>query len=105
NLTTGAAFSPLHLHGTTDYVTVKKVRKAYLADGMRPIGFSNREWVSSDLALRWQGEQFAPRASVFPAPFGDINTPAVIQTGTTLYMYPADTGVVGESPVDVVLDV
>lgn len=107
SLTSGAVFSPAHLHGTTNYVTVKKIRRTYLTgnnQGMRPINYSNKEWISADLARRWQGEQFS-RANVFPAPFGDIDTPAVIQTGPHLYLYPADENVFGSSPVAIIMDV
>jgi hypothetical protein len=104
SLTSGVLFSPAHLHGTTDYVTVKKIVRTYLGSGMRPINFSNREWVSSDLALRWQGVGFSRNVSV-PSLNSNIDTPAVIQMGPHLYMYPSDENVVGQSPVDVVMDV
>ncbi len=107
SLTSGVLFSPAHLHGTTDYVTIKKIVRTYLAGesgGMRPINYSNREWVSNDLMFRWQGTQFS-RQTVQPAPFGNIDTPAVIQMGPHLYMYPADPDVVGQSPVSIVMDV
>jgi hypothetical protein len=107
SLTQGAFFSPALIHGTSNYVTVKKVRRAYFNDGtgvLRPINFINREGVSSDLDLRWRGEEFS-RARAYPQPFSGYDTPSIVQTGITLYMYPTDTNVVGNSPVEVVLDV
>lgn len=107
SLTSGVIFSPAFLHGTSNYVTIKKIRRAYIASpdqGIRPIGFTNQEYVSNDLALRWQGTEWS-RGRAFPAPFDFVDTPTLVQSGQHVYLYPADQNVFGASPVSMMLDV
>lgn len=107
SLTSGAPVSPLYLHGTTDYVTVKKILRAYLSDnngGIRPVKFSNRNTQASDVEERWNGIPFDGRD--YSPVYGFYTTPWLVQQGQQLMLYPQNNDIFGgNDTVDMTLDV
>lgn len=109
SLSTGAPVSPHYLHGTTDYVTVKKVLKAFISDsqgGIRPIKFTSRDTQASDSAERWAGVAvpWAPNQRDLPT-YPAFSEPWLVQLGTNLMLYPASADVFSTDPVPLFLDV
>lgn len=106
SLTAGAVVSPLYLTGTTDYVTVKKVLRAYISDsngGIRPIKFTNRNSQASDVEQRWNGVPFDGRD--YSPVYGFHTTPWLVQQGQQLMLFPNTNEIFGGSPVSLTLDV
>lgn len=109
DLSSGAVFSPAFLHGTTEYVTVKKILNVGFATsngGVRPIGFVNRKTQVSNAEKNWKNHPFSGLSRYPDANALNIDTiPYLTQIGNRVYMVPSDPLVVGQSPVNCVLDV
>ncbi len=109
SIANGVPISPLYLHGTTTYVTVKKVLRAFVADGfggVRPIKYVSRSYVIDDVKQRWDGIplSFAPSIRDMPnyPTFYEIY---LCQIGQTLMVYPTSRVIVPADPLPVFLDV
>ncbi len=100
NLTAGARLSPAVLKGTNNYVTVKKVLRAWL--GYVPIDFTTQADRAADHGRYWDGVDFS-RGRLY----NDLPNarPYVSQSGPNIYLFPANTSIVGSSPITLELDV
>jgi hypothetical protein len=109
DLTNGVPISPLPLHGTTSQVTVKKVLRAFIADGfggVRPIKFVSREWQVADAAQRWNGVPYpwAPVQRDMPQ-YPTFYEVYLTQQANILMLYPSAKVVVPQNPAPIFLDV
>jgi hypothetical protein len=109
DLTNGVPISPLPLHTTSTLVTVKKVLRAFIADGfggVRPIKFVSRDWQVADSAQRWNGVPYpwAPAQRDMPQ-YPTFYEVYLTQQADLLMLYPSAQVVVPQNPMLVVLDV
>lgn len=109
DLTNGVPISPLPLHGTGTLVTVKKVLRAYIADGyggVRPIKFVSRDWQVADAAQRWNGVPYpwAPVQRDMPS-YPTFYEVYLTQQANILLLYPNSQVVTPQNPLPLVLDV
>ena len=112
DLFSGVPISPLQIHGTTgpaNLVTVKKVLRAYIADGfggVRPIKFVSRDWQYADAGQRWNGVPYpwAPVQRDMPS-YPTFYEIYLTQQADTLMMYPNARVVVPQNPLPLFLDV
>src|SRR5438477_3475560 len=109
SIANGVEISPLYLHGTTNYVTVKKVLRAFIADGfggVRPIKYVSRDFVIDDVRQRWDGIpiSFAPTIRDMPN-YPTFYEVYLCQLGTKLMVYPTSRVIVPVDPMPVFLDV
>jgi hypothetical protein len=111
DLDSGVPISPLPIHNGGDgvLVTVKKVLRAYIADGyggVRPIKFVSRDWQYADTGQRWNGVPYpwAPVQRDMPSypTFFEIY---LVQQANQLIIYPSAKVVVPQNPLPVFLDV
>jgi hypothetical protein len=109
DLQNGVPISPLILHGTLTFVTVKKVLRAYIADGyggVRPMKFVSRDWQYADAGQRWDGVPFpwAPNRRDTPS-YPTFYEVYLTQQANILMVYPNAQVVVPQNPLPVFLDV
>lgn len=109
DLTNGVPISPLLLHGTLTLVTVKKVLRAYIADGyggVRPMKFVSRDWQYSDAGQRWDGVPYpwAPNQRDMPS-YPTFHEIYLTQQANILMLYPNAQVAVPQNPLAISLDV
>jgi hypothetical protein len=114
DLQNGVPISPLPLHGTSTnggavQVTVKKVLRAYIADGfggVRPMKFVSRDWQYADAGQRWDGVPFpwAPNQRDAPS-YPTFYEVYLTQMANILMLYPNAKVVVPQNPMPIFLDV
>jgi hypothetical protein len=109
DLENGVPISPLKLHGTETLVPVKKVLRAYLADGyggVRPMKFVSRDWQYADAGQRWDGVPYpwAPNQRDMPSypTFYDVY---LTQQANILMLYPNAKVTAPQNPMPIYLDV
>jgi len=111
DLQNGVPISPLPVHGSTPpvLVTVKKVLRAFIADGfggVRPMKFVSREWQVADAGQRWNGTPYtwAPVVRDLPS-YPTFYEVYLTQMANILMVYPNAQVVVPQNPMPVFLDV
>lgn len=111
DLQNGVPISPLPLHGSggLTLVTVKKVLRAYIADGfggVRPMKFVSRDWQYADAGQRWEGVPYpwAPVQRDMPR-YPTFYETYLTQQADQLMVYPNAQVVVPQNPLPVFLDV
>jgi hypothetical protein len=109
DLQNGVPLSPLPIHKTSTLITVKKVLRAYIADGyggVRPIKFVSRDWQYADTGQRWNGVPYpwAPVQRDMPS-YPTFYEVFLVQQADQLIVYPASQVVVPQNPLPVFLDV
>lgn len=109
SIANGCPISPLKLHGTDNYVTVKKINRAFIADGfggVRPIRYVSRDYVMDDVQQRWDGVplKWAPTVRDMPN-YPTFYEVYLTQIGQTLMVYPTSRVIVPADPMPVYLDV
>jgi hypothetical protein len=109
DLNNGVPISPLPLHGTSTQVTIKKVLRAYIADGyggVRPMKFVSRDWQYADAGQRWDGVPYpwAPHQRDMPS-YPTFYEVYLTQQANILMLYPNAQVVVPQNPLPVFLDV
>ena len=109
DLQNGVPLSPQKLHGTSTLVPVKKVLRAYLADGyggVRPMSFVSRDWQYADAGQRWDGVPYpwAPSQRDVPA-YPTFHEVYLTQQADILMLYPNAKVTPPQNPVQIYLDV
>lgn len=109
SIANGLPISPLYLHGTNDYVTVKKVLRAFIADGyggVRPIKYVSRDFIVKDAQQRWDGvpRVWAPTIRDMPN-YPTFYEVYLSQVGQRLIIYPTSITILQTDPMPIFLDV
>jgi len=109
SIANGVPISPLYLHGTTTYVTVKKVLRAFVADGfggVRPIKYVSRDFVISDVRQRWDGVPMSWARVIRDMPnYPTFYEIYLCQIGQILHVYPTSRVIMPVDPMPIYLDV